>query len=83
MLRALRDTDGGAVAVEDAALLEAAAPGGARGRGGRLSRRAAPRWRRSSGWSGRGQVDRGETIVVFNTGAGWLYREAEDLRAEG
>ena len=32
---------------------------------------------------GRGQVDRGETIVVFNTGAGWLYRTAEDLRAEG
>ena len=32
---------------------------------------------------GRGQVDRGETIVVFNTGAGWLYRTAEGLRAEG
>ena len=31
---------------------------------------------------GRGQVDRGETIVVFNTGAGWLYRQPGELRAE-
>jgi threonine synthase len=29
----------------------------------------------------RGVVDRGETIVAFNTGAGWLYRDPGDLRA--
>ena len=32
---------------------------------------------------GSGQVDRGETIVVFNTGAGWLYRNPGDLQAGG
>jgi threonine synthase len=73
MLRALRESQGGAVAVSDADLLAAARTlqelegidaspeGGAAlaGLGALLRERA---------------VDPGERIVVFNTGAGWLYR---------
>jgi threonine synthase len=73
MLVALRESGGGAVAVEDQALMEAAeelmreegidaAPeGGAALAGARLL-------------LARGELDAAETVVLFNTGAGWLYR---------
>jgi threonine synthase len=73
MLRALRESGGGAVAVSDEALtaaarelqtvegVDAAPEGGAALAGaGELLR--------------RGAIKPGERVVVFNTGAGWLYR---------
>jgi threonine synthase len=75
MLRALRETGGGAVAVPDDALaagardlqagegIDAAPEGGAALAGLRQLVRA-------------GLVKRHERIVIFNTGAGWLYRGA-------
>lgn len=73
MLRALRDSRGGAVAVADAELLDEAA------RANRLegidfcpeggaSLAAIRKLRR------RGVISRHEVIVAFNTGGGWLYR---------
>lgn len=73
ILRALRDSGGGAVAVSDAVLMEAARllrtvegidacpEGGAALAGAAELKR-------------RGALRSGERVVVFNTGAGWLYR---------
>jgi threonine synthase len=73
MLRALRESGGGAVAVSDAALtaaarelqtvegIDAAPEGGAALAGATELQR-------------RGQLRPGDRVVVFNTGAGWLYR---------
>ena len=73
MLRALRESHGGAVAVPDEALataarelqtrtgIDAAPEGGAALAGARELAR-------------RGAVRGGERVVLFNTGAGWLYR---------
>lgn len=80
ILRALRESGGGAIAVSDAALtadarlaattegLDLAPEGGAVVAGLRqlLS---------------RGLVSAGERVVLFNTGAGWLYRESGQLPA--
>ncbi|MGH7529708.1 MAG: threonine synthase [Gemmatimonadales bacterium] len=73
ILQALRDSDGGAVAVSDAALLAAArelqtlegvdaAP-----EGGATLAGAIELWR-------RGILKTEHRVVIFNTGAGWLYR---------
>ncbi len=73
MLRALRDSGGGAVAVGDAQLGDAArelqtlegidaAPEGGAALAGALELRA------------RGAIKADERVVVVNTGAGWLYR---------
>lgn len=73
MLRALRESGGGAVAVTDEALTAAArdlqtvegvdaAP-----EGGAALAGAAELLK-------RGLIQRGERVVVFNTGAGWLYK---------
>ncbi|HEX9581350.1 MAG TPA: threonine synthase [Gemmatimonadales bacterium] len=73
MLRALRESGGGAIAVTDAALvaeqreltasegIDAAPEGGAT-----VAALAELR--------ARGVVAPGERVVIFNTGAGWLYR---------
>ncbi len=73
MLRALRETAGGAVAVSDESLcaaqvelgselgIDASPEGGATLAGLRELAR-------------RGAIKRRETVVLFNTGAGWLYR---------
>jgi threonine synthase len=73
MLRALRESGGGAVAVSDAQLTAAArdlqglegidaAPEGGAALAGAVALKA------------RGQLGPEERIVIFNTGAGWLYR---------
>ena len=73
MLQALRDSGGGAVAVSDARLAEAArelqtlegidaAPEGGAALAGAVELRAG------------GAIGPEEQVVVFNTGAGWLYR---------
>ncbi len=82
MLRALRESGGGAVAVEEAALLEAARTV-SREEGVDVSPEGGAALAALEILVGRGEVDRGETVVVFNTGAGWLYREPGDLRAAG
>jgi threonine synthase len=73
MLRALRESGGGAVAVPDEVLsaaardlqtragIDAAPEGGAALAGARALARGAA-------------LQRGERVVLFNTGAGWLYR---------
>ena len=73
ILRALRETGGTAVAVPDEALLEAA---------GRASRTTGLDVGPEGGaavaaietLARTGAVTRGARVVVFNTGAGWLYR---------
>jgi threonine synthase len=73
MLRALRESGGGAVAVTDEALsaaarelqtvegIDAAPEGGAA-------------WAGAVELKQRGVIRPEECVVVFNTGAGWLYR---------
>ena len=78
MLRALRESGGGAVAVSDAALTEAARDG-SRLEGidfspeGGASLAAAETLRRA------GVLRPEERVVLFNTGAGWLYRDPAEL----
>jgi threonine synthase len=73
MLQALRESGGGAVAVSDTTLAAAArelqtvegidaAPEGGAALAGAVELRR------------RGLIQEGETVVIFNTGAGWLYR---------
>src|SRR5690349_14795111 len=73
MLRALRESGGGAVAVSDAQLAAAArelqelegidaCPEGGAALAGTLALAA------------KGLIQPGERVIVFNTGAGWLYR---------
>jgi threonine synthase len=73
MLRALRESGGGAVAVTDAVLAAAArdlqtlegidaAPEGGASLAGAVELKA------------RGALQADDRVVIFNTGAGWLYR---------
>ncbi len=80
MLRALRETEGGAIAIDDGALVAAAATV-SREEGVDVSPEGGAALAALEVLVGRGQVDRGETVVVFNTGAGWLYRNPPELRA--
>jgi len=78
MLRALRESGGGAVAVSDASLMTDARVGSTlegidfSPEGGAAI--AALRVLRQ-----RGEVAPDDRVVVFNTGAGWLYRDPADL----
>jgi len=78
MLRILRQTGGGAVAVHDDHLISEARRGSQEegvdlAPEGGAALAAAVALRRS------GELLPEERIVVFNTGAGWLYREPADL----
>jgi len=73
MLRALRETGGGAVAVSDGEL-EAAARQLQELEGVDASPEGGAALAGLVALVRRGLVDPGERIVVFNTGAGWLYR---------
>ena len=73
MLRAMRETNGGAVAVSDDQLCAAQ---------GELAAREAIDASPEGGatlaalehYVERGEIRRDESVVLFNTGAGWLYR---------
>ena len=80
MLRAIRESGGAAVAVEEATLLELAgfatrqegidfAPEGGAAVAGALELQR------------RGLIGATDRVVVFNTGAGWLYRDPFELPA--
>ena len=73
MLKALRESQGGAIAVSDDALME-----GARELQVDAGIDAAPEGgatlAAARGLLARGAIRPQETVVLFNTGAGWLYR---------
>ncbi|HEV2290992.1 MAG TPA: threonine synthase [Gemmatimonadales bacterium] len=75
MLGALRETKGGAIAVSDAELSEAAARF-SRLEGLDLSPEGGATFAALRHLLATGQVSPDERIVLFNTGAGWLYRGA-------
>jgi threonine synthase len=73
MLRALRETGGRAIAVADDALLEAAARVAAR-EGLDMSPEGGAAVAALEELGRGGDLPAGARVVVFNTGAGWLYR---------
>lgn len=73
MLRAIRETGGAAVAVSDADLVQAAADVSAR-EGLDISPEGGAALAAVRHLIGSGGITSDETVVVFNTGAGWLYR---------
>jgi len=73
MLRALRETGGTAVAVSDDALLEAAGRVAA-GEGLDMSPEGGAAIAALEALSRTGAIGARSRVVVFNTGAGWLYR---------
>jgi threonine synthase len=76
MLRALRESGGGAVAVGDDAIA-ARALSASRAEGIDFSPEGAAGLEGARLLAERGEIRRAERVVVFNTGAGWLYRDAE------
>jgi threonine synthase len=73
MLQALRESGGGAVAVTDEALTEAA-NSATEAEGLDFSPEGGAGLAAARELVVKGVVPRSEEIVVFNTGAGWLYR---------
>jgi threonine synthase len=73
MLRALRDSGGTAIAIADPELT-AAADLGTRTEGIDFSPEGGAGLAATKGLLASGFLAPGETVVVFNTGAGWLYR---------
>jgi threonine synthase len=80
ILRALRESGGSAVAVTDGELTEEAARGST-DEGIDLSPEGGAGLAAVRQLLARGQLTAGERVIVFNTGAGWLYREPTELPA--
>jgi threonine synthase len=78
MLRALRESGGGAVAVEDA-VLEREAAQATRETGVDYSPEGGAALAAVAALAGSGAIRPGERVVAFNTGAGWLYRDPGGL----
>ena len=78
MLRALGESGGGAVAVEDEVLADAARRVMVE-EGFDLSPEGGAAVAAASALLHRGSLGASERIVVCNTGAGWLYRDPGDL----
>lgn len=78
MLRALRESGGGAVAVSDAALVEEAATG-TRLEGIDFAPEGGAAIAAARALAKAGVLLREQTVVLFNTGAGWLYRDTAEL----
>ena len=80
MLRILRETGGGAVAVPDETMTELAAIG-TRSEGIDFSPEGGAAIAAAVELQRRGGIKFGDRVVLFNTGAGWLYRDGEQLLA--
>jgi threonine synthase len=78
MLRILRETGGGALAVDDADL-EREAGQGTREEGVDLSPEGGAALAAAGALRASGVLDPEDRVVAFNTGAGWLYRDPGDL----
>ncbi len=78
MLRALRESGGGAIAVTDEELAEEARRG-SREEGIDLSPEGGAALAAARRLREEGVLGAEARVVVFNTGAGWLYRGAADL----
>jgi threonine synthase len=78
MLRILRESGGGAVAVTDEVMAELAATG-TRAEGVDWSPEGGAALAAAVMLRDRGEIAASDRVVVFNTGAGWLYRTPEDL----
>ena len=78
MLRILRETAGGAVAVDDTDL-EREAREGTREEGVDLSPEGGAALAAAGVLRARGDLGRDDRVVAFNTGAGWLYRDPGGL----
>ena len=78
MLRVLRESKGGAVSVSDAELVEAARAG-TRLEGLDFAPEGGAAIVAARKLCERGVLDRHQLIVLFNTGAGWLYRDPSEL----
>jgi threonine synthase len=74
MLRALRESGGGAIALEDA-VLDAEAVRVTAAEGIDLSPEGGAALAAARHLRERGAIGPEERVLVFNTGAGWLYRE--------
>jgi threonine synthase len=74
MLRALRESEGGAVAVSDADLLEEAQQG-SRLEGVDFAPEGGAAIAAARTLRERGVLRETDRVVLFNTGAGWLYRD--------
>jgi threonine synthase len=73
MLAALRESDGGAVAISDEALVAAAARG-TKEEGIDFAPEGGAAIAAAAALAQAGTIGRSDRIVAFNTGAGWLYR---------
>ncbi len=78
MLRILRETGGGAVAVDDAAITAAADRVTAE-EGVDLSPEGGAALAAAELLLARGDLRPEDRVIVFNTGAGWLYRDPAEL----
>lgn len=82
MLRILAETGGGAVAVSDESMQELAQLG-TRQEGVDFSPEGGASIAAAVELGRQGAVSPGQRVVLFNTGAGWLYRDPEQLLAGG
>jgi threonine synthase len=80
MLRVLRETGGGAVAIPDADMSEMAALG-TREEGIDFSPEGGASIAAAVELQRQGVLKATDRVVLFNTGAGWLYRDGEQLLA--
>jgi threonine synthase len=78
MLRALRESGGGALAITDDALV-AEARRVTREEGVDLSPEGGAAVAAAAALAARGELGPEQQVVVFNTGAGWLYRDPHQL----
>ena len=78
MLKILRESGGGVSAITDATMADFAARG-TREEGVDWSPEGGAALAAAVALRDQGQLGADERVVVFNTGAGWLYRTPEDL----
>jgi threonine synthase len=82
MLRILRETGGGAVAVPDEAMTQLAQLG-TRQEGIDFSPEGGASIAAALELQRNGTIAREDRVILFNTGAGWLYRNPEELPSRG